>query len=202
MNFFMKEKIKITIISIALIVIGILFCALPEKSLELIETILAIGLIVVGVIFVLCYCCAPEFSRGIDMLFFGVVFSALGILIIFIPAALILGIGIVAAIWGINKTGESLKKRELGDNRWWLDFSLGLLVFALSIVLIVFRCTSIASSIIMIYLGISLIVDGIINIIFIYGLKRTISKIRKKVSSENSNNDDKNMQDFTDYSIN
>ena len=206
MDVLFKERVKVTIISVLLIVVGVLFCALPEKSLDVLETVIAIGLIIIGAILIIGFCCAPDYYRGTELLFVGALAAALGIVVIFAPWVLILGIGIYAAVWGVLKIGESIKRREFGDPKWWIDFVLGLSVFVLSTLLIIFRCTSLATDIIMIYLGVSLILDGITNLVFVYILKRTVSKIRKKVSpyiqTENYENDKNDgTSDFTDYSV-
>ena len=49
-NFFRNQKIKTIIFSSVIIIFGLLFCVLPEKSIDYLELIVSIFLILYGVV--------------------------------------------------------------------------------------------------------------------------------------------------------
>lgn len=211
MNILKKEKTRVVITSVLMIVLGILFCALPEQSLSTLETIVAAVLIFVGIIYIIGFCFAPDFSREASLLIVGLLATALGIMVIFVPSSLVLGIGLFAGFSGLRRIGFSIDSKYMGDRNWWIDLAYGLFVFVLGVLLIIFRCTSIAVNAVMIYMGVSLLIEGIMNLVLVFALKREVTKFKRLLkkateddeypkvdgeSDENSGN-----QDFTDFEV-
>ena len=134
---------------------------------------------------------------------------ALGILVMFIPSSLVLGIGLIAGLTGLKRLGLAIDARYLGDRNWWIDLVFGLAVFVLGMLLIIFRCTSIAVNAVMIYMGVALIVYGIMNLVLIFALKREITKFKKLFKSyiesdgetTDGSNESNGTDDFTDFEV-
>lgn len=193
MNFFKREKVRLIAMSCLFIIFGILFCVIPNKSLSVIETISAVCLIVFGLISLFSYCFTPILFRDSSTLVKSIVAIMLGLLISFIPTFFVFVVGLIVAFNGLERFGYALDVKEVGDKKWWIDFIAGLIIFALGVTAVILCNTSVASNIVMIYFGISLILDGLINIILIFALHREIAKVKKFVKS--------NGEDFTDYEV-
>ncbi len=210
MSILLKEKARVILTSIVAIILGILFCAIPGKSLDALEMFVAGVLIFVGVVYVLGFCFAPEFSKEASILIIGMVAIALGILVLFIPSSLVLGIGLIAGLTGLKRLGLAIDAKYLGDKNWWIDLIFGLGVFILGMLLIIFRCTSIAVNAVMIYMGATLIVFGIMNLVLIFALKREVTKFKKLFKSYIDKNEeisgeaedtDNSTDNFTDFEV-
>jgi hypothetical protein len=193
MNFLKREKVNSVVLSCVFIVLGLLFCIVPNKSLSIIETIASVCLIAFGVVSLFLYCFTPILFRDSSSLVNAILAICLGLLISFIPSFFVFGVGLVVAFNGLERFGYSLDLKEVGDKKWWIDCVSGIIIFALGITTVILCNTSVASSILMIYFGISIILDGVINLTLIFALHREITKVKKFVKS--------NGEGFTDYEV-
>ncbi len=193
MNILKREKIKSIVMSVAAIILGILFCVIPNESLSVIETIASICLIAYGTIGIFVYSFTPVLFRESMMLINGVFCIGLGLLIIFVPSFFVFGVGLVVALNGLERFGYSFDVKEVHDKYWWIDMIAGLFMFALGVTTIILCNTSVATNILMIYFGVSVALDGLLNLILIFALHREIKRVKKFIKS--------NGEDFTDYEV-
>lgn len=183
-KFFKNQKIKTVIFSSILIIFGLLFCLLPEKSLELLEIILSTLLIVYGIICFFGFVFSPMMLRDPVMLVEGIIFIVVGVLLDFFPSLFVIGIGTIIIIGGLKQIYNSIDLKILDAKTWWIDLCLGLAFTALGVVIIVLRSTKVSTMIVSIMLGVTLILDGICYLMLLFGLKREVKKIRKEVNEK------------------
>lgn len=174
---FSKEFLKISIIAGLMLLLGILFIALPQGSFNVLVTILGWCLIVVGVAMVISYFAllrtittSIQFVTGMLLFFFGLLFLT-------VPTIYIALIGFGLALFGIQYVGEAILRQKLGDKGWWKDLIFGLVEFLIGAVLVILRYSSVAQNAIMIYLGIALILDAIFLICTVFVWKRSIKQV-------------------------
>lgn len=193
LDFFKQEKIRTIIISSIMIVLGVLLCVIPEKSLNVLEVISAIGLILFGTISIVIYCFTPILFRDVMMLVRSIVGLGIGVLILFIPSFFVFGIGFIVAISGLEKFGDAIDHKDESKKKWIIDLVVGLFIFMLGTATVVLCNTSVASNILMLYFGISIAVDGIVNLIWVLVLHRKVKKVKKII--------DENNEGFTDFEV-
>lgn len=179
-NFFRMERTKAIILSLLMIVFGILFIALPS-SFNVMITILASLLIVVGAIWLIDYFIFWKDQTDSTQFVNGIIFIGLGLLMIFKPDFFIAIMGLILAVIGIQYVGASLDEKREKVSGWWKDLIYGLIEFAIGLPLIILGASSAVTHAIMIYFGITLIVDGVFILVAMFTLKKTINNIKKAV---------------------
>ena len=156
------------------IVMSVLFCALgalllfmPELSATLIGVLIAAMLIVFGLIKLTGY-----FSRDLYRLAFqydlafGILLIALGIVTLARPGGamsflcIVFGIPVLAD--GLFKIQISLDAKRFGIEKWWVVLLLAALTCVIGLLLVI--RPSEAARALMVLMGISLLLDGILNI--------------------------------------
>lgn len=192
-NIIKREKTKTIIVSSLLILFGLLFCFMPQKFVSAIETALSVFLIVYGLFYIISYCTQPLIFRNSTTIVEGVTFICVGILLALIPSLFVLGIGIAIAISGLKTFGYAFDVREIGDKHWWVDLISGAIMFGLGITIVVLCNTNTATSILMIMLGITLVIKGIVNLILVFALHREFKKVKRFVKDSE--------EGFTDYTV-
>ncbi|MBQ8451853.1 MAG: DUF308 domain-containing protein [Clostridia bacterium] len=193
MNILKTEKIKVSVLSLIMIVVGVLFCVLPEKSLSVLEKIASIALIVYGLICVLEFIFTPLILKDSTVLLTGLLSIAVGSLITFVSTIFIFVIGIAVAFNGAERIAYSTDLKTAGDKKWWIDFLLGFLMFALGVATMILCNTNIAHNSMMIYFGISIIVDGLTNLILVCVLGRKLRRVKKFINEKG--------EEFTDFKV-
>lgn len=184
-KFVKKERIKLTIYSIFLVVFGMLFILIPNKSINILEIITATCLIIYGIVGLLGYCVSPIFIRDPLQLLEALIAIVFGALLDFFPSLFILGIGLFIMFGGLKHFILSLEIREKGDKNWWIDSIFGLIISGLGLAVAILCNTSVAERITSIMLGVSMIISGLMYFIMIFALKRYLGKIKKsKVEGE------------------
>lgn len=192
-NFIKKQRTVSLVCNVVVIILGILLCALKGNALSVLERIASTILIVYGAISLIVFCFTPILIRNGQDLMESIVILIFGIILDFFPALFILGIGIMLVFEGLREISYAVDLKKINDNNWWVDFISGSVVFALGLVVVILCNTTIASNIVSLLLGISLIINGATNIILISTLKREFTSVRKFVKETDDG--------FTDYKI-
>lgn len=156
------------------IVLSVLYCALgvflmmmPDFSISAIGLILGISMIVFGIVKIFGY-----FSKDLFRLAFqydlasGGLLIALGIIVLVNPKNLLsffcVVVGIAVLCDGLFKIQISIDSKQFGIKKWWLILALAVLAVAAGILLIVRPAE--AAKVLTVFLGISIISDGILNL--------------------------------------
>jgi uncharacterized membrane protein HdeD (DUF308 family) len=183
-DFITAEKTKNVLMSICLIAFGILFIALPDTSYNVLTKVIAWALIIAGAIMVLYYFINFKLTVKGSIFVNGVLFFGLGLLLLFVPDLYITFIGIALAFAGLQTIGASLERKKRLEKIWWQELVSGLVNFAIGVVLVVLNHAKVAQNAVMIYLGISLIIDGIYILVAMLLFKKVVKEIVKVAVSE------------------
>ena len=170
-------KIGYIFISAALCFFGILLIVDPEISLAAFGIITGVCLIVFGVIKIVGYLSQDLYRLAFQYdLAFGILMIALGIMVILEPDNVIeticIAVGIAFFMDGLLKIQIAIDAKTFGISKWWLILSVAILAGVVG-VLLIFR-TSESARTLMIFLGISLLMDGIMNLITVLSTVKII----------------------------
>lgn len=163
-------KLGYIIISIALCVLGVVLIAIPEYSAVLLFRIGGIIMILFGVIKILGYCSKDLYRLAFQHdLAFGILLIALGAVMIFrtnpIITILCMILGIYVLADALLKIQIAIDSKAFGISKWWLILSIAILT-GITGFLLIFRPSE-STRIIMILFGITLLAEGILNLITI-----------------------------------
>lgn len=176
-------KLSYVVISALECVLGIIMLFYPGFSLSAMGVILGIGLLVFGAVELAVYFTgnAPLLlSRNV--LAMGIFFAVLGVIVIANPlemmsfVCIMVGVGILAgSLFKIQAVLEA--KRYAGGGGWWLTFAALLLSIAAGVVLIFSPNAS--ANVLVILLGVSLLLNGVLNLCDVLYLSRYIKKAKE-----------------------
>lgn len=161
-------KIGYIVLSIALCSFGILLIVNPEISISAFGLFTGACLIIFGAVKIVGYFSKDLYRLAFQYdLAFGIMMIALGIMVILEPNNVIeticIALGIAFLMDGLLKIQIAIDAKKFGIHPWWLIFVMALLAVAIGI-LLVFRTAESAKTL-MILLGMSLLTDGILNLV-------------------------------------
>lgn len=182
-NRLIAAKVGYIIISVLLCVLGIVLIAVPDVSLRVLTKACGAVIILFGVIKIVGYCARDRYRLAFQFdLASGIMLMAVGVILIIRTGVMI---HFISAIMGICvltdallKIQTSIDSRAFGIRGWWMILAAALLTGIIGFLLI-FRPTE-STQIIMILLGISLITEGVLNLLTIL----TVVKIVRFQSTE------------------
>ncbi len=184
MNFFKKVNISVLIYSIILIALGICLVAMPHQTLRTICYIVGGVLMALGVCSVVGYFVDGndrfgisngiiEFLFGLILVIFAVPISDGGIFAIFAGVALLIS--------GIYKAQNSFDIKMAGIKQWWVYLLYAVMVALLGLLLIINPFEG--QDVLLIFLGVTLIFDGIMDIVVMCILGNKVKHIKEKFFS-------------------
>ena len=161
-------KIGYIVMSAALCVLGLLLICVPGFSAQLLGVLMGIVMIVFGGVRM-----AGYFSKDLYRLAFqhdltsGIILIALGVIVLVNPASLMIfvcsAMGLFFLLDGVLKIQTAFEAKKFGLGRWWLIFGLALVTGLLGLALML--RPGAGSLVLMVLLGISLLSEGILNLI-------------------------------------
>ena len=171
-------KIELIIISIALFVLGLFLTIFPEVSQIIICRAVGIALCVWGVLRLMTYF---RMSREDVFVSFGLVqgisLLAFGIFFVMRPEAIAVffgtAIAIIIIIDGILKLQYAIEFYHMEAQRWWIEA----IVAALMVVVALFNPFG-SSTVLMMFVGIVLMVEGLSDLISIIRISSFIKNLR------------------------
>lgn len=160
-------KIGYIVISIALCVLGIILIAAPEISINIFGTVFGILLILFGCVRLVGYFSKDLYRLAFQYdLTFGILLIAVGTLILAHPASIMniicIALGIIILSDGLFKIQISIESKRFGIEKWWLTLSLSVVSGICGLILMFFPRES--GNLLTIFLGITLLSDGILNL--------------------------------------
>ncbi len=174
-------KLGYILISILLCVLGIVLIAVPDFSASLLCRIGGLLLILFGLIKIVGYCSKDLYRLAFQYdLAFGILLIALGAILTFRAEAMLhviwifLGIFILAD--ALLKIQIAIDSKVFGIRQWWLILAVAIVTGIVGFLLILRPSESIR--IIMTLLGISLLSEGIMNLVTIL---TAVQIIRRKL---------------------
>ncbi|MBQ7579442.1 MAG: DUF308 domain-containing protein [Clostridia bacterium] len=178
-HFLAVERTKTIILALAMLVFGILFIILPQASFDVMITVLACILIVVGLAWLVGYFIYFKEQTSSSGFVNGVLYIGLGAIMLYIPSVYIALIGFALSFIGVQYIGYALDSKRLGEVGWWKDLIYGIVEAVIGIILVVLRYSSASQNAIMIYLGISLIVDSLFIFAMLAFVKKAVKTLTK-----------------------
>lgn len=170
-------KIGYIVISAVLIVFGVLLIVNPGISLAAFGIFTGICLIAFGAFKIVGYLSRDLYRLAFQYdLAFGILSIALGVMVILEPDNVIdticIAIGIAFLMDGLLKIQLAIDAKHFGIRSWWLILSIAVLAGVIGILLVFRTAESVRA--IMILLGISLMADGVLNLITVLTTVRII----------------------------
>ena len=179
MNVLKKSQIKAICLSSVCLVLGVLFCVLPTKMLDTIETLLSVALIIYGLINILIYCLANSELRESIRMLKGALATGFALLIIFVNSIFIICLGLFIVLSGVVYITSAVKDKKQGDKKWWTGLIFGIVITLLGVTVVILCNTKIAESIVMIIFGLALIADGVLRLIYVFAARKAFHNILK-----------------------
>lgn len=175
-----KWKWTYLLLTLAVMAFGICLMIWPGISAEILCYILGTILMIVGLVRIVCY-----FQRGISVLWhryelpLGLLDGLVGVYFLSHPANVLLilpiVVGIMIIVDSVFHLQTALELRGIGTKRWWLLFAFAIVSILVAIGLI--RNPFEGSVTLMVYLGISLVIDSIQSLYYIHQVARDIRKL-------------------------
>ena len=155
------------ILSSLMCAFGLLLIIFPTISLQILTPILGIMLIIFGIGKIAGYFSKDLYRLAFQFdLQFGILMLVLGIIILVRPFAAInvfltlIGITILAE--GLFKIKTALDTRQFGISYWWMILVLAIIAGIVGILIVI--CPSESAVILTVFLGISLLAEGLLNL--------------------------------------
>lgn len=178
-KFFTKLKWEKLVTAIVAIVLGIVFVADPNGSGDAVCKVAGVAMIVLAAAMMIRYFTSAQLFP--ENLIFSAVLLLLGIFFIaksgVVMTVLGLFFGIFLVIDGASKIRDGIDAAKAKMQGWWIWFILALLTIVLGI-LVMFGES------VMTLLGVSLIVDGVSDIVTTLWLSAGVRKVKKEIEKD------------------
>lgn len=178
-KFFTKLKWEKLVTAIVAIVLGIVFVADPNGSGDAVCKVAGVAMIVLAAAMLIRYFTSAQLFP--ENLIFSAVLLLLGIFFIaksgVVMTLLGLFFGIFLVIDGASKIRDGIDAAKAKIQGWWIWFLLALLTIVLG-VLVMFGES------VMTLLGVSLIVDGVSDIVTTLWLSAGVRKVKKEIEKD------------------
>lgn len=163
-------KLGYIVVSLLLCALGIVLIAVPDFSASLLCWVGGLLLVLFGLIKIAGYCSKDLYRLAFQYdLAFGILLIALGAILIFRTETMV---NVIWVLLGISILADALLKIQIaidskifGIHQWWLIFSMAILTGIVGF-LLVLRPSESAQAV-MVLLGISLLAEGILNLVTI-----------------------------------
>lgn len=162
-DFIKGLKVNYSVSALVCILAGLVLLIWPGTTTQIVCMLMGSILLVYGLVQVAAYLRLRErtiISQG--MLLLGIVFSVIGLWILFSPEMILMAIpvivGILIIIHGIHNVSQALELHREGYGRWWVALVFGILTVCFGGVLV--RNPFGAVEMVVRMIGISLIYDG------------------------------------------
>lgn len=180
-------KIGYIMISVLLCVLGIVLIAVPGFSVTLLCKLCGGIIMIFGLVKIIGYCSKDLYRLAFQFdLAFGILLIALGIILIIRTDAMV---NLISSVMGISVLTDALLKiqisidsKKFGIQKWWLILAMAILTGVAGFML-VFRPSE-SIKVIIILLGISLITEGVLNLITILTAVKIVRHQRPEIVDE------------------
>lgn len=178
------NNMKISFISNAIIyiVIGLIMIVFPGFVNDFFSTIIGILLLFIGVSQLASYSNKKSYVASANAnLILGLIMTIFGMYVLlnpkFITSIIPVVAGIVILVNAINKVKQSLEFKNAKYDRWWINLISALVVGFFGFILISNPFSTI--ELLIRFLGLVLLIDGIYNIVIINNCSKNIKKVIK-----------------------
>lgn len=170
-------KIGYIAVSALMVLLGLALIIFPEISVSVLETVCGILFIVFGVIKLVGFFSKDLYRLAFQYdLVFGILMIVLGITMLVHPGSLAnficIALGVSILIDGLFRVQTSVEAKRFGIRTWWLIAVCGILA-AVGALVLMFRPAE-SAPVLMVLVGISLVLEGILNLITVIVAVRII----------------------------
>lgn len=174
-NILRQQRRSSMVAAVVTILMGVLLIFIPNRSAQLLCALLGGALVLTGVIYIFGWLSKRrESDFPVWFLLPGVILTALGLWLFTNPASVIVLIQyIFAAILifhGVIDLQGAVSLMRQGWERWWMDLLLAGLTLVLGILILLNPFG--ASGVLMMTIGISLVFDGVSDLVLIHRLTK------------------------------
>lgn len=174
------------IISVFYVIAGVVLLFWPDMSIELFSRGLGIGLLVWGLAHIVIYFTKDHISSIMNMdLTTGVICGAFGAFLLlhpeFILTATPFAVGILLLMGSIMKLQNSIDLRRLKFEHWKVILTFAILLFFMGAILIY---NPFEGHALVIYIGIALILEGVLDIIAILCISHRLKILSRKKKAQ------------------
>ena len=183
-------KKSLILADMAIIVLGVLMVVFPERSGDFICRAVGAILCVMGIFRVIAYFAYDRSELfGSFALVQGAAFIGFGVYFLarpqFLAAFLTVALALVLIIGGVMKLQYAIDLARMGSSLWWIELIGAIVMTALGVV--TFLDPFEAASGLMIFIGISFLVDGIWDMISVLWLSKAVKRLKHAVEKEADN---------------
>lgn len=170
------------LVSALYVVLGAVLLIWPDISVQMICYVLGFAMIVIGITYGIIYFTKDNLTGVLQMdLVIGIVSAAFGIFILlnqsFLQSVLPFAMGIILLLGAVVKLQNSINMRRLKFRRWYIVLIFALVLAGLGIGLLVNPFQS--PHWMVLYIGASLILDGMVNLISMICILVRVKKLKK-----------------------
>lgn len=189
-DFLSQFKRDFALLAAACIVLGLLLLLYPEVSGTIIAVILALVLAAVGAMHIISYIFRryPDDIGHMDLVS-GLICAGVGIFLFLHPTVLIgllpTVLGLLLIVDGVIKLQSAIDLARLHTQRWWVVLILAALSIALGIIGLLNPFETMA--VLLMFIGGSLVVDGIFDLWTLFSIHRRVKKFRKEMEEAEQN---------------
>lgn len=188
MNFLKKLKANIVISALLCILLGIVLVVWPDLSMQIVCTSVGAVLLIGGGVRLAVYFMTRDGSVYAQVnLVMGIILAVVGTWILLQPdkvlAIIPVIVGIVIILHGANNLRQAVTLCKDKYDKWWVVLILGLLTMGFG-TLLVLRPFEALDTVVM-FIGISLIFDGISDIWIVSRIYRTAKMLKQEAEALN-----------------
>ena len=171
-------KIGYIAVSSALCLLGIMLIVFPEFSIALLGTVCGIMLTLFGIVKLIGYFSKDLYRLAFQYdLIFGTILIAVGIVTLVNPGSVLnficIANGLIILADGISKVRIAAESKRFGIKQWWLILASAIVTGIFGLILMLRPAES--SRVMMILLGVTLILEGILSFITVITAVKIIS---------------------------
>ncbi|HBB05807.1 MAG TPA: hypothetical protein DCZ41_04420 [Firmicutes bacterium] len=184
MKVFGKERNRRLMNAILLMVIGVLMAIFSAFAVDIFAYTLGTVFLVIGTFYIVCCLIGFAFFNP-WLLLQGLLNLIIGSIAVSDPNAFTTWVFYIAAFFliyqGVLEIAYSFDLKVMAVKNWWLDLAYGILMIALSVLVIALDLSKgVGANILMIVGGVGLFVSGFLEALFILLLHRTFKRKMRK----------------------
>ncbi len=179
-------KKNMVLVSIFYLLVGIILVAFPQTSGTFICYVIGALAIFYGVVHGIIY-----FTQKVEYVTYqyhlvkGIIGIVIGVYVLMVPEVLIAtlptAMGLIVLVDSVIKIQNAVDLKRMRYNRWWLVLLGALITLLFGFLMIFYPFTAYFS--IIIFVGASLIVNGVCDLVTIFILQKKIKEFKKEVEN-------------------
>lgn len=189
MNEIREVKKSFCVLSVAYIVLGLVLMIWPDISVKTFCYVFGIGMLIFGGTYMILYFTRNRLKGVMQSeMVLGVIGLATGFYILlkldYVLEIIPFAMGIIALMGAMVKLQDAIDLRHLAAVRWYIMLIWAALLFVLGVVLVANPFEELDMFVVVIAIGVSLILDGLGNLVGIFWIGHAMKQKDKKKETE------------------